>query len=356
MENLTGYLNNVVEVLVKQTIKSTLKNPLESAFFLRCMGAQQKAAKKRQAWETEGLHVPPFLIASITSQCNLYCKGCYARASSSCGEEKTIQLTDDEWTRVFREAYELGISFILLAGGEPLIRKNVLRSAAGFSDIIFPVFTNGTFIGDDYISLFHKHRNLIPVISLEGDKERTEERRGTGVFTLIKNAMSGMKEKGIYFGASITVTSENLELVTSDSYISSLYSMGCKLVFFVEYVPADGSADLALTEIERKRLECKVNELRDRFEYMVFVAFPGDEEEVGGCLAAGRGFFHINPQGGAEPCPFSPFSDTNIKTCSLKEALQSPLFRKLELGGLLQGEHTGGCTLFAREAEVKALL
>jgi MoaA/NifB/PqqE/SkfB family radical SAM enzyme len=282
MENLTAYLNNVVEVLVRQTIKSTLKNPLESAFYLKCSGAQQKAAKKRQASETNGLHVPPFLIASISSQCNLYCKGCYARANSSCGGgEKAGQLTDEDWARVFREAHELGISFVLLAGGEPLMRRNVLNAAAGHSDMIFPVFTNGTLIDEYYINLFNKNRNLIPVLSLEGDGTQTDERRGDGVYALLNSAMERMRAKGIYFGASITVTSQNLQTVTDEDYITRLYDQGCKLVFFVEYVPADGSAGLALSEEERKKLERKVNELRDRFDYMVFVAFPGDEEEIG---------------------------------------------------------------------------
>jgi len=45
----------------------------------------------------------------------------------------------------------------------------------------------------------------------------------------------------------------------------------------------------------------------------LFVAFPGDEDLYGGCLAAGRGFVHISPEGRLEPCPFSPFSDVSLK-------------------------------------------
>ena len=74
------------------------------------------------------------------------------------------------------------------------------------------------------------------------------------------------------------------------------------------------------------------------------------------CLAAGRGFFHISTVGGAEPCPFSPFSDTNLKDCSLLDALQSPLFKRLGEAKMLLGEHEGGCILFEKEEEVKKLL
>lgn len=89
---------------------------------------------------------------------------------------------------------------------------------------------------------------------------------------------------------------------------------------------------------------------------MILLSFPGDEKETGGCLAAGRGFFHINANGGAEPCPFSPHSDTSLKNVSLRQALQSPLFVSLKNSAMLMREHTGGCTLFELADKVTALL
>ena len=89
---------------------------------------------------------------------------------------------------------------------------------------------------------------------------------------------------------------------------------------------------------------------------MLFMSFPGDEKESGGCLAAGRGFFHINSHGGAEPCPASPYSDINVKETSILEALESNLFRSLRSNGLLMDHHEGGCVLFEHEKEVQELL
>ena len=73
-------------------------------------------------------------------------------------------------------------------------------------------------------------------------------------------------------------------------------------------------------------------------------------------MAAGRGFFHINSHGGAEPCPFSPYSDINVRDTSLREALQSPLFKALQSGGFLDDDHAGGCVLYEKQAQVEALL
>lgn len=73
-------------------------------------------------------------------------------------------------------------------------------------------------------------------------------------------------------------------------------------------------------------------------------------------VAAGRGFFHINSHGGAEPCPFSPYSDINVKETSLREALKSKLFRALQDKGVLKEDHAGGCILFEKKSIVESLL
>ena len=358
MENLTEYLNGAIERMVRQALKSSFRNPEESAFLLKHLPAQKKSAEKRRKAESEGTHIPPFLIASIAAQCNLFCKGCYARANRNCGDEaERRQLSDAEWERIFREASQLGISFILLAGGEPLLRGNVLRSAARFPDILFPVFTNGTMFKEDTLGFFHKNRNLIPVLSVEGDEEQTDARRGKGVHAMLEKAMEQMNARGILYGASITVTTRNLAGATDSGFISRLYQSGCRFAIFVEYVPVEESTEsLALSGEDRERLAERQERLRKEFENMIFISFPGDEKAIGGCLAAGRGFFHISAAGAAEPCPFSPFSDTSLKIHSLSEAMRSPFFQKLRVEGSLQGEHRGGCTLFRIRGKVEKMV
>ena len=73
-------------------------------------------------------------------------------------------------------------------------------------------------------------------------------------------------------------------------------------------------------------------------------------------MAAGRGFFHINSHGGAEPCPFSPYSDVNIRSSSLREAMNSPLFLALRSGDILVDDHEGGCVLYEKRDQVEAIL
>ena len=130
----------------------------------------RRATLKRGEAEKRGEHIPPFLIASITSACNLHCAGCYARANHACGEDLFDgQLTEGEWRKIFLEARDLGISFILLAGGEPMLRREVIQTAGAIPEILFPIFTNGTMLDEAYLDLLDRHRNLVPVVSIEGE-------------------------------------------------------------------------------------------------------------------------------------------------------------------------------------------
>jgi MoaA/NifB/PqqE/SkfB family radical SAM enzyme len=351
-------MSSGVENIVKNIIKASLRNPKETAFVMKYMLDSREAKRKRLEFEHKGQNIPPFLISSITSSCNLFCKGCYARANKSCGEGlNKNQLSAEKWEDIFKEAKELGVAFILLAGGEPLMRKEVIEKAAKIKEIIFPIFTNGTMIEDNYVKLFDKNRNLVPILSLEGNEQQTDERRGKGTYSSLMNSMEVLNHKQILFGASVTVTTKNIETVTSIEFFNTLYSKGCKALVFVEYVPVnEATKGLAPSDKEREILEREQEKLRKHYEDAIFISFPGDEKYTGGCLAAGRGFFHINVNGSAEPCPFSPYSDTNLKECTLLEALHSPLFRRLKQTEMLLGEHSGGCLLFENEDKVKKLL
>ena len=139
--NIQEYLAEGVELIVKDALKATFKNPKESLFLLKFSKNAKKATEIRKRYEKDGQNIPAFLIASITSSCNLHCTGCYSRANNSCSDEiPSNQLSADDWGNIFTQAREIGISFIVLAGGEPMIRDDVIVKASKFSEILFPIF------------------------------------------------------------------------------------------------------------------------------------------------------------------------------------------------------------------------
>jgi len=288
----------------------------------------------------------------MTNRCNLRCTGCYARAH---GLTSVDGMEKGDWVRVFREAETLGVSIVLLAGGEPFLRADLLDITAEFPRLVFPVFTNGLALAEPVIGRLREQPQVIPVISLEGDAKQTDARRGPGVFGWLEGVMERLRRGRVFFGISVTVHRQNADLVTDPVFIRRLFGTGCRLFFYVEYTPVEENTEhLVLTEVQRYTVRKVADTLRREFRG-IFIVFPGDEEPYGGCLAAGRGFIHIGANGNVEPCPFAPYSDTGVKTGSLEAALQSDLLEKIRLNHDRLTETRGGCALWNQREWVKAL-
>jgi MoaA/NifB/PqqE/SkfB family radical SAM enzyme len=340
---LTKMLNKSIGLLMENFVKIALRDFSSAKSLVKIALKQRKTETIRCKYEEEGLHVPPFMIASITSTCNLNCKGCYDKVKI---HNHQLELNDTEWVSIFSEARDLGISFILLGGGEPLTRDNVVKACREFPEIIFPVFTNGLLIDEAYAEFFATSRNIIPIVSIEGNNQQTDDRRGLGVFDRVSLSFELLRKRNIFFGTSITLTSDNIDTVLNEAFIQQYMEKGCRVFFFIEYVPFDElSEKLVISEEQRINVDNALNKLRENYKG-IFIAFPGDEKDFGGCLAAGRGFVHINSTGSLEACPFAPYSDTNLKNMRLKDALNSPILNEIRDLHTLIKDHKGGCALF----------
>ncbi|MHB8104501.1 MAG: radical SAM protein, partial [Dehalococcoidales bacterium] len=151
-------------------------------------------------------------------------------------------------------------------------------------------------------------------------------------------------------------TRSNFASVTDNTFITFLHKLGCKLFFFVEYTPVDeGTEDWVITDEQRVELLKIRDNLRSSYSAL-FIAVPGDEDEIGGCLSAGRGFIHVNAQGDVEPCPFVPYSDTSLMQTSLKDALKSDFLKAIRDKHQHLTETQGGCALWIERNWVRSLL
>jgi MoaA/NifB/PqqE/SkfB family radical SAM enzyme len=293
------------------------------------------------------------MIFSITHRCNLHCKGCYAQAlhPSSKGD-----MSEGKLRSIYNEAHELGISFAVLAGGEPLVRPEILDITQEHPDMLSLLFTNGTLIDDATLDRFRTQQHLVPVISMEGYQEDTNGRRGQGIHEYLETILPKLQERGIFYAVSLTVTRSNFDTVTGEPFIERLIDMGCRFFVYLEYTPIrEGTEEWVITDAQRARIPEVMSAFRARYPAL-FVAVPGEEDRFGGCLAGGRGFVHISAEGDLEACPFAPYSDTNLREQSLQEALQSKLMKAIrENAGRLKRER-GGCALWGRREAVESLL
>lgn len=315
---------------------------------------QRKAAAVRKRHEREGLIVPPVMIASITSRCNLACAGCYMHGR---GGSRKAEMSPEVLSSVVDQAAELGVSIIVLAGGEPFVRREeIFRIAKAHPRVLFPVFTNGLLIDPAVANAIAECRNIVPVLSFEGFREETDTRRGSGVFDRLLSVCMRLEDRNIFFGCSVTTTNENFDHVTGDRFIRQMTGAGARVFTYVEYVPmAPGTEGLVLTSSQKEALQATIRKSNRKFPAL-FLSFPGDEDAYGGCLAAGRGFVHVSPSGDLEPCPAAPYSDTNLTAIPFKEALRSRLLRRLRETPEVLTESSGGCALRANRAWVEEIL
>jgi len=346
-------LNQGLRVFFSEFIRVSLRRPSQAAFFARTVAWQAAAARRRARAARDGVHVPPIAIFSITNRCNLRCKGCYAQAIRG---DQPEELSNGQLADIVDQAEEAGISFFVIAGGEPLVRPEIVDIARAHRRIIFLLVTNGLLMDPALMDRLAGLPNIVPTLSIEGNQAETDARRGAGVHERLRRTMAELKRRGIFFSLSLTVTRGNFSTVTDPSFVESAIREGCRLLLFLEYTPIrEGTEQWVITDQQRDEMKGLVASFRSRFK-AVFIAVPWDEEEQGGCLASGRGFVHISATGDLEPCPFAPYSDVSLKDVPLKEALRSRFLAVMRENHGLFAETSTGCALWNNRDKVRTLL
>lgn len=313
------YINKGLDELDPNVIRMTALNlGFEAAF--------HGTKTIRKSRKINKCNIPWVILMDPTSSCNLHCTGCWA---SEYGNK--LNLSFDEMDSIVRQGKKLGIYFYMFTGGEPLVRKDdIIKLCRKHNDCEFHSFTNGTLINDEFCEKMREVGNLSLSISLEGFEEVNDLRRGKGTFNKVMTAMDILKKHGQLFGTSICYTSKNIETVTSDEFLDLIISKGCRFTWYFHYMPVGKSdaVELLPTKEQREYMYHRVREIRSTESDKLIYAmdFQNDGEFVGGCIAGGRSYCHINANGDVEPCVFVHYSSANIRNVSLIEALKQPLF------------------------------
>jgi MoaA/NifB/PqqE/SkfB family radical SAM enzyme len=282
------------------------------------------ADKRHKIEDRIGFYPPTLMVISPTMRCNIQCTGCYAFKYPK-KDEMPAELID----RIFTEAKEMGIHFIVISGGEPLFHPDMMDLVEKHGDIAFQMYTNGTLIDEAMAKRIAKTGNLIPCISLEGLREETDRRRGEGVFAKAAEAFDAMRREGVCFGFSATCTRYNLDAITSPEFIDFVERKGCTLGWYFTYIPIGKDPDTALMPTPKQRYTMGARIRRIRETRTVFVAdFWNDGPHVDGCIMGGKRYFHVNVHGDVEPCVFAQFTVDNVRDKPLVECLRSPFFRE----------------------------
>jgi MoaA/NifB/PqqE/SkfB family radical SAM enzyme len=285
-----------------------------------------------------GVYPPWFITISPGHGCNLECKGCYA-ASAASGNKL-------DWSTLERIVNEAkaswGIRLVVFSGGEPLLYssegKGVLDIVDRNPDLLFLMFTNGTLVTEEMAARLSRLGNLTLAFSVEGMRALTDECRGEGVFNMVIDKIKLVRQVGVPFGVSVSVTRHNYEEVLSDQFLELFFNeLGAFYAFFFQYMPIgrQPSFELMPTPAQRLSFWRRVWEVVEK-RRLFLIDFWNHGPLANGCISAGRsgGYLYIDWNGNIMPCVFTPYAAANIHQLyasggTLNDVWASPFFKAI---------------------------
>lgn len=345
--------NNMYQLIMsifKDIDKEVMKATLENFFFNANIVGWPKQEESRKKY---GCNIPWAILLDPTSACNLHCTGCWAAEYGN-----KLNLTIEDIDSVIMQGKELGIYMYIYTGGEPLVRKkDLITLCRKHHDCQFLSFTNATLIDEEFANEMLRVKNFIPAISVEGFESATDGRRGNGTYRKVVKAMELLKEKRLPFGISCCYTSQNLDSISSFEFVDQMIKWGAKFVWYFHYMPVGNDAvpELLPNPEQREFMYHRIREIR-RTKPIFAMDFQNDGEYVGGYIAGGRRYLHINANGDVDPCVFVHYSDSNIREKSLLECLQSPVFMAYHDGQPFNENHLRPCPMLENPEKLREMI
>lgn len=349
--------NNTYTKLVKNVFRDVDPHIIKTMAMSLGYEAGLKGTKAVRAnREKFDCNIPWIILLDPTSACNLHCKGCWA---AEYGHQLNLSLED--MRSIVSQGKVLGTHVYMYTGGEPLIRKkDIIKVCEENPDCTFLAYTNATLVDQQFCDDMKRVGNLSLALSIEGTQESNDWRRGDGAYQKTLDAMDLLKQNKCIFGISVCYTRANVDYVTSDEFLDLMVEKGVKFGFYFNYMPIghDADKDLIPSPAQRKYMYYWIRRVRNgkTGKPMFIFDFQDDGEFVGGCIAGGRNYFHINSRGDMEPCVFIHFADSNIHTHTLLEGLKNPLFTEYRKGQPFNDNHLRPCPMLENPDKLREIV
>ena len=325
----------------------------------------------------------------ITRRCNLYCAHCRASAKD---EQYKDELTIEECYQLIDGIIKVGNPILILTGGEPLVRPDVLKIASyGVSKGLRVVMgTNGTLVSRELAAELKKVpvSRLAVSIDFPTPKLQDEFRGKQGAYQEALDGIANALDAGIEIQINSTITRLNVDYLTNLLDLS--LDVGAMAFHPFMLVPTGRGKDLESQELSPQQYEETLNwiyekqiELGDRLFFKPtdaphYMRVLKQKESKGhtsqnpgaatprhpmqtitrGCLA-GTGFCFVSHQGRVQGCGYLDVEAGNIRNQPFNEIwANAPLFRQLRDLSNIKGKCgvceykriCGGCRARAYEA------
>lgn len=389
-----GSNNQPPKILSSSKVRRIL-NGLARLYGFEVEQVLQEEAGQRAAWNLlrsvssygirtpQKLKAPVSVVWSLSYRCNLRCMHCYQDASQPSSDELTI----DEQLDIVDQMARVGVSLIVLSGGEPLTNPNLGRLIARIREhgMAVTIDSNGVLLDRSTVNYLKGLGVSSIELSLDSvDAEAHDRFRGLdGAFDRTLQAVELCSQAGIFTTVATTATCLNHE--QSSELISLAREHGADRVVFFDLIPAGRGRSVESIRLSRSQLIDLMATVRkhcSKEKGEVFTELPqyivysssGDGESIsddssralsverftlssffdcagknniyrkfqtylGGC-PAGRLYCNIQPNGDVTPCMFMPSYPVagNLRDQSFEEIWNSSTFEALRERTSLKGK------------------
>ena len=193
---------------------------------------------------------PAVLVMNITRNCNLRCAHCY----SSSGGGRFTDMSFEVWKKAIETAADMGVSNVLVSGGEPLVRKDAVELIRLMNDAGMKIglSTNGTAITEQ---MARRLAGLVDYagISIDGPRTVHDEFRGVdGAYEASLKGIANAMEAGIKVGLRFSITRLNAPYIGNIFELAKSLGIG-RICFYHLAYAGRGGAEMDIDN--RTRLE-----------------------------------------------------------------------------------------------------
>lgn len=203
-ESILDRYENTDVITVLEDVEHFLERLIESEFLTEDISESTNINLMTNQYNLETA------IIEVTGKCNLNCLHCINSLHLISDEPSS-----EEIKKIFNELYYLGSHRVVLTGGEPLLRTDILEliKYANSLNLKVIIFTNGTLINDDLLEKLEQC-DVFLRISIDGHiPEINDKIRGDGTYNTIVNLLEKLSRYKINFGTSTVVTKYNFEYI-----------------------------------------------------------------------------------------------------------------------------------------------
>lgn len=231
--------------------------------------------------------VPPGVYFEITKKCNLSCKYCYARQKN----HQPDPLNTHEVLTVIENIKNSGNTFLIISGGEPLIREDIFEiidfavknhpigSETSVDPSPFPVslVTNATLITPEIAQKLAAYPSLQIRISLDGpDAKYHDPIRGEGSFRKTMTGIKNLLKTGMRKQISLCSTVSSINVKAMGEMVKKTVGMGINSLVITPVVRQGGAGEtweeLRISPSDLKNMFNEIHELEEEFAGRIHIS------------------------------------------------------------------------------------